>query len=178
MWLLAIALSSAFTPGTQLRPRVSSPRAQGLTMCADEEPDPDDRSRAIAMRRAMETAINAQRAAAAQAADAEVLEESNPQDYQVYLLNDNFNMREYVQRVLMLVCSISESDAMDIMMRANWGGGSLIGSYEEELAEHVYKGLIKANLRAEIRPGGDGESDRSDDDSPDSDARFLRRLLG
>ena len=175
--LLVIALSSALIPGTQLR--VSSIRPQSPTMCADEEPDPDDRSQAIAMRRAMETAINAQRAAAAQAAEAEVVDESNPQDYQVYLLNDNFNMREYVQRVLMLVCSISESNAMEIMMRANWGGGSLIGSYEEELAEHLYTGLIKAGLRAEIRPRRDGgESDSAYGDSPDSDARFLRRLLG
>lgn len=144
-------------------------------MCADDEPDPDDRSRAIAMRRAMEVAINAQRAAAAQAAEDEATEESSPQDYQVFLLNDNFNMREYVQRVLMLVCSISESDAMDIMMRANWGGGSLIGSYEKELAMHTYEGLQKAGLRAEIRPCGvEGDSDGD----LDSDSRFLRRLLG
>ena len=70
----------------------------------------------------------------------------------VYLLDDSFNMREYVARVLMMVCEVSESDAATIMKQADWEGGALIGTWEMELACHHYTGLTRAGLRASLRP--------------------------
>ena len=70
----------------------------------------------------------------------------------VFLMNDSFNMREYVQRVLMMVCYLSESEAMDIMMRANWEYSALVGTWDKPIAEHVYAGMTKAGLQAGIAP--------------------------
>ena len=81
-----------------------------------------------------------------------------PATFGVYLLNDNFNMREYVQRVLMMVCEVSESQAMDVMMQANWNGNALVGSWEEDVAEHTYKALKKAGLMAVIKADDGGSS--------------------
>ena len=71
--------------------------------------------------------------------------------YGVYLYNDNYNMREYVSRVLMMVATISEMDAADSMMQANWNGRALVGTWEEVIAQHVYDGLTQAGLQAAIQ---------------------------
>ena len=57
------------------------------------------------------------------------------QPYKVYLLNDDYNMREYVARSLMMVCSMSEKDASMAMMQANWdyNGRALVGIWEKEV---------------------------------------------
>ena len=80
--------------------------------------------------------------------------------FDVFLMDDSFNMREYVQRVLMMVCDVSESDANDIMMQANWGGRALVGSWEKDVAEHTYDGMRKAGLSAAIRPEADEPMER------------------
>ena len=61
------------------------------------------------------------------AADLTVITSAPPQ-YSVFLYNDGFNMREFVQRVLMMVAEVSEDAAMDIMMEANWGYRARIGT--------------------------------------------------
>ena len=86
------------------------------------------------------------------------IEKTPPATYGVFLLNDNFNMREYVQRVLMMVCEVSESEAMDMMMQANWNGRALVCSSEQEVAEHTYKAMKKAGLMAVIKADGDSSS--------------------
>ena len=105
-----------------------------------------------------------------------------PERYRVYLLNDNFNMREYVQRVLMMVGELSEQDANEVMMQANWGSGALVGEYEKPLAEHTYNGLIEAKLRAAIKPV-EQEAEASDTEAdsawrpPDDEVDEVRRLF-
>ena len=88
--------------------------------------------------------------------DAEEL--PGPELYNVFLLNDNHNMREYVSRALMMVCELSESDAGDVMMQANRGGQAVVGTWEGELAEHVYDGMTQAGLNAALWPVGEESS--------------------
>lgn len=57
----------------------------------------------------------------------------------------------------MMVCYISEVEASEIMMEANWGYGARVGQWERPIAEHVYAGMQKAGLRAEIRPAEDSD---------------------
>ena len=106
--------------------------------------------------------------------------EATGQQYRVFLLNDHvrastanflsssafqpsamwpkcvranrwqFNMREYVSRVLMMVCDITEADAAVAMMRADWSGSAPVGMWERPVAEHVFEGLKKAGLQAAI----------------------------
>ena len=73
------------------------------------------------------------------------------QSCHVYLMNDDFNMREYVARVLMMVCYISSDEAANVMMEANWSYTALIGTWEKPLAEHIFEGLTKAGLHAVMR---------------------------
>ena len=70
-------------------------------------------------------------------------------------MNDGFNMREYVARVLMMVAYVTESEANSIMMEANYEWSARIGSWEEPVARHVYEGLTKAGLEALIKPVGE-----------------------
>ena len=48
--------------------------------------------------------------------------------YSVFLMDDGFNMREYVERVLMMVCYLSQSDANRLMMQADWNYSAKIGT--------------------------------------------------
>lgn len=75
---------------------------------------------------------------------------ASAQRYRVYLLNDSFNMREYVQRVLMMVCDFTESEAMDVMMQADWGFSAVVGSWEKPIADLVYDGMRHHGLQAMI----------------------------
>jgi ATP-dependent Clp protease adapter protein ClpS len=73
----------------------------------------------------------------------------------VYLQNDDFNMREYVARVLMMVCEVSSSEATAIMMEANrdrWRNMALCGTWEEPVARHIHACLEKAGLSVVITP--------------------------
>ena len=86
-----------------------------------------------------------------------VIDESSSTQYCVYLINDDFNMREYVARVLMMVGYVSEAQAAEIMMSANWNGHALVGTWEKGIAQHTYDGLRKAGLNAAFRPAEDTE---------------------
>ena len=48
-------------------------------------------------------------------------------------------MREYVSRVLMMVASVSETEADSIMSKADWQGGALVGVWEEALAQVIQR---------------------------------------
>ena len=71
---------------------------------------------------------------------------AEPMMYQAVLYDDSFNRREYVARVLMMVCYLSEPEANAVMMRANRRGGALIDTFEEPVALHIVAGLTKAGL--------------------------------
>ena len=86
-------------------------------------------------------------------------DDDEPQTFGVYLHDDSFNMREYVARTLMMIAEVSEEDASNIMMQANWGGRALVGTFEKDLAEHTYKGMQKAGLAASIRLVSSSEDD-------------------
>ena len=81
-------------------------------------------------------------------------------EYSVYLMNDSFNMREYVARVLMMVADVSDDEASSIMMRADWEGRALVGKWERDLAQHIYDGMMKGGLAAAIHPEDDDLGDR------------------
>ena len=90
--------------------------------------------------------------------------------FRVYLRNDDYHMREYVVRVLMMVCEVSSSEATSIIMEANkdrWKNRALCGTWEEQLALHVHAGLQKAGLTALLKPDECGvDEEHSDQDEP------------
>ena len=92
-------------------------------------------------------------AAAEVVPDSEV--KSASEEYSVFLMNDGFNMREYVSRVLMMVCYVDEARAERIMMEANWEYQACVGVYERPVAQHVLDGLRKAGLEAAMVPSSD-----------------------
>ena len=125
--LQLLALSDALAPGAMRAAgtpaqRMGAVRTRGPRLCAVEE----------------------------QAETAEE-EEDGPELYNVYLLNDNYNMREYVSRVLMMVTDLTESDAGDVMMQANHNGRAVVGTWEAEVAEHVCDGMTQAGLQAALQ---------------------------
>lgn len=77
--------------------------------------------------------------------------------YCVFLYNDSFNMREYVQRVLMMVASVSSDEANAIMMKANWDYSALVGEWEKPIAEHIYAGMVQSGLEAAIKPADEDQ---------------------
>ena len=80
---------------------------------------------------------------------------SDPRRYSVYLQRDDYNPREYILRVLMMVCEMSASDATSIMMEANrdrWRNRALCGTWEEHLARHIHFCLKEKGLSVVIRP--------------------------
>ena len=100
-------------------------------------------------------------------ADCDVLGAPETPLYSVYLLDDNFNMREFVCRVLMMVAYLSEDAAEKIMMKASWQGGALVGTWEEELARHHYEGMTEAGLRASMQLAVDSSSSSAEKDEDD-----------
>ena len=80
---------------------------------------------------------------------------SKPKMHNVYLYDDSFNMREYVARVLMMVCELSESQASQVMMEAHWEIRALIGTWEEPVAKHICEGLTQKGLSSETSPVDD-----------------------
>lgn len=66
------------------------------------------------------------------------------------LLNDSFNMREYVARVLMMVADVTGPQAEAIMMRANWEYSAPVGTWELPIAEHIHAGMLKAGLEVRL----------------------------
>ena len=99
----------------------------------------------------------------------ERLSAPDAKQFSVYLQNDDYNMREYVSRVLMMVCEVSASDATAIMMEANrdrWRNRALCGTWEEPIARHIHACLQKAGLSATITPmlEADGENGSANQD--------------
>jgi ATP-dependent Clp protease adapter protein ClpS len=74
--------------------------------------------------------------------------------FSVYLQKDDHLMREYVSRVLMMVCEISSSEALAILMKANrdYKNRALCGAWEEPLAKHMHTCLESAGLSVVITP--------------------------
>jgi serine/threonine protein kinase len=74
--------------------------------------------------------------------------------FSVYLQKDDHLMREYVSRVLMMVCEISSSEALAILMKANrdYKNRALCGAWEEPLAKHIHTCLESAGLSVVITP--------------------------
>ena len=75
--------------------------------------------------------------------------------FSVYLQKDDHLMREYVSRVLMMVCEISSSEALAILMEANrdrYKNRALCGTWEEPLAKHILSCLESAGLSVVITP--------------------------
>ena len=94
---------------------------------------------------------------------------SHAKQCSVYLQNDDYNMREYVARVLMMVCEVSASEATAIMMEANrdrWRNKALCGTWEEPVARHIHACLEKAGLSAVITPAAlDDQNAAADQDN-------------
>jgi ATP-dependent Clp protease adapter protein ClpS len=134
-WLsLALALGPARTASALVLPALVQRTAEAVARIPAAEAALNQRVNVLSVhRRAQQTAMCA-----------------TPARYRVYLENDSYNMREFVARVLMMVCHISESEAASIMTGADWGGRALVGTWEKELAEHTYDGMTKAGLRASI----------------------------
>ena len=78
--------------------------------------------------------------------------ESSPEMFRVYLMNDGFNMKEYVARVIMMVAGLPEEESESIMMQAGWAYSAVVGTWERPVAEHIYQGMKKAGLSAGIKP--------------------------
>ena len=98
----------------------------------------------------------------------EQLVAADAEQFRVYLRNDDYNMREYVVRTLMMVCDISASEATAIMMEANrdrWRNRALCGTWEEPVARHIHACLEKAGLSVVVMPAVvDGEDGSTDQD--------------
>ena len=70
--------------------------------------------------------------------------------FQVVLFNDEMNTREYVARVLVVVCNLSEGDAYGIMEKAHRDGYAVVGVWGAEVAE-MYTEMLKAKgLQADM----------------------------
>ena len=94
---------------------------------------------------------------------------SGARRFSVYLENDSYNMREYVSRVLMMVAEISESKATAIMLEAGSNWMALVGTWNEDIAQHVYMGMRKKGLSATIVPvveSGENDIDNEGDPRP------------
>lgn len=92
---------------------------------------------------------------------------SEPKRYSIYLENTRhseypLNVREYVVRVLIMVCDVSAVEAQNIMLEARENWMACCGTWEEQLAQHVvYEGMRKAGLSAAI-----SMAEESDDPRP------------
>ena len=82
------------------------------------------------------------------------IQSADVKKFSVYLQKDDHLMREYVSRVLMMVCEISSSEALAILMKANrdYKNRALCGAWEEPLAKHIHTCLESAGLSVVITP--------------------------
>jgi ATP-dependent Clp protease adaptor protein ClpS len=73
--------------------------------------------------------------------------------YRVLLHNDDFNSMEYVVQVLMqTVASITQPQAVSIMMEAHTNGIALVITCVQEHAEFYCEGLQSKGLTSTIEP--------------------------
>ena len=110
------------------------------------------------IRQGMQLLVASALIATRRTAHAAQMSEQSSQRFSVYLESDDHNMREYVSRVLMMVCEVSASEATAIIKEANrdrWKNRALCGAWEEQIARHVYIGLTKAGLSAVILGPGE-----------------------
>jgi ATP-dependent Clp protease adapter protein ClpS len=82
----------------------------------------------------------------------------------VLLMNDGFNMREYVARVLMMVCELSESEADRVMMQAHREYSAVVGTWERPVAQHICDGMKQAGLHAAIEAESAIQTETQDPD--------------
>ena len=54
--------------------------------------------------------------------------------------------RQYAKRVLIMVCGVSESQALGIVEEASHNWAAKIGTWEAAIAEHLHDGMQKAGL--------------------------------
>ena len=57
--------------------------------------------------------------------------------------------KEYVARVLVMVCSVPAAEAASLAMQA---GQVHVGTWERAIAEHAYEGLTANGVRADLIP--------------------------
>jgi len=63
-----------------------------------------------------------------------------------------FMDREFTARCLMMICSLNESAAYQVMMTAHTEGLAVVGTYTFEAAEAYCDGLRAKGLSADIVP--------------------------
>lgn len=83
----------------------------------------------------------------------ERVEEAREKDkmYKLILFDDDFNLREYVARVLCAtITEISSAQAYQVMMKAHKSGSAVVGIWAFELAEAYNEGLKAKGLKATI----------------------------
>ena len=78
----------------------------------------------------------------------------------VYLENNPYVLSDYVVRVLIMVCHISQSEARSMIEEANEMWHAHCGTWDEALAEHIYDGMRKAGLSASISLVDEGDDPR------------------
>lgn len=69
-----------------------------------------------------------------------------------------FLERDFLARCLMTVCSLKESTAYQVMMKAHTEGMAVVGVYDFETAETYCAGLKAKGLSADIIPVDSGDS--------------------
>ena len=67
----------------------------------------------------------------------------------MHLLRRQRHPKEYVARVLVMVCSVSASEAASLAMQA---GEVHVGTWERAIAEHAYEGMTAKGVLADLRP--------------------------
>ena len=68
------------------------------------------------------------------------------------LFNGSSNMREYAERVLIMVADLSAEEANGVVTATSRCGSAVVGTWERVVAEHVAEGMTQAGLRASLRP--------------------------
>ena len=86
--------------------------------------------------------------------------------YNVFLENNNSHPRDYVRRVLMFVCEISESEASYIVGKATDNWMSLCGTWEQEIAQHHFECLQRKGLSVAMTPAEVVNDEDEDDCDP------------
>jgi len=70
----------------------------------------------------------------------------------VRLFNDNRNKREFVALVLCQIAGLSDGQAYTVMMQAHQNGVSVIGRYDQEIAELYRDKLVENGLIVDMVP--------------------------
>jgi ATP-dependent Clp protease adapter protein ClpS len=74
------------------------------------------------------------------------------EEWEVRILDDNLNIREYVAACLVKVTGLSEVTAYETMMQAHNNGVAVVGRYVLELAEMYHDELEKNGIACDLVP--------------------------